>query len=131
MVLVEETRRRLGHDHLLDLSSTHHDVHGEDSGLALLEDTGRSLFEGYHAALGEDETGPHHGVAREGKLEIGREDAKPEARLEVGRREHERRLGERFISFAIDCISSLVSPSASGKMARGLPVKGRSVKTSA
>ena len=40
-------------------------------------------------------------------------------------------LSERFISFAIDCMSSEDNPSASGKMARGLPVKGRSVKTSA
>ena len=39
-------------------------------------------------------------------------------------------VSERFISLAIACIWTAVSPSASGNTAKGLPANGRSVNTS-
>ena len=39
-------------------------------------------------------------------------------------------VSERFISVAICCIDSSLSPSASGKTASGLPANGRSLNTS-
>ncbi len=85
---------------------------------------------GMAASFGEDEAGAHHGMARKRKLEAGvKMRSRKRALRSVGGRTNV--VSERFISFAIACISSLESPSASGKMASGFPVKGRSVKTSA
>ena len=39
-------------------------------------------------------------------------------------------VSERFISLAMACICTAVSPSASGNTASGLPANGRSVNTS-
>ena len=72
---------------------------------------------------------PTLGWPANGQLERGREDAHPR----VARRPpagSTKVVSERFISLAMACICTAVSPSASGNTASGLPANGRSVNTS-